>query len=215
MGTPRTLAPRCSLAFALGLSLAPGLALVACRYDPDRVEQQAAPAVAEAAPVAAAPDAPTAVAPHATDPAALLPNGKEPLPGVITGGQPSREQLEALAAAGYRTLVNLRTEREEMPVAPADVAMLGMRYVHIPVAGAADLTAAKAAELAALLADPEARPMAIHCASGNRVGALLAVEAATVEAREPEEALELGRAAGLGGLEPAVREVLGLSPASP
>ena len=44
--------------------------------------------------------------PRAAD---LLPNGREPLPGVLTGGQPSRAQLDALAAAGYRTVVNLRT----------------------------------------------------------------------------------------------------------
>ena|SRR5687768_362695 len=140
----------------------------------------------------------------------LLPNGREPLPGVLTGGQPSRAQLDALAAAGYRTVVNLRTAGEEMPVSAADVSALGMRYVHIPVAGPGDLTAAKAQELGALLADPAARPMAIHCASGNRVGALLALEAARVEGKSAEEALELGRAAGLGGMEPAVREALGL-----
>ena len=148
-------------------------------------------------------------APAAED---LLPNGREPLQGVLAGGQPSREQLAALAAAGYRTVVNLRTAEEEMPVAPAEVEALGMRYVHIPVSGASDLTPAKAAELGALLADPAARPMAIHCASGNRVGALLALEAAQVEGKPPAEALELGRAAGLGRLEPAVRAALGLRP---
>ena len=161
---------------------------------------------------AAPPDGRVATeAPAAAD---LLPNGREPLPGVITGGQPSREQLEALAAAGYRTVVNLRTADEEMPVSEADVTALGMRYVHIPVRGSEDLTTAKAGELGALLADPAARPLAIHCGSGNRVGALLALEAARVEGKPPEEALELGRAAGLGRLEPAVREALGLTPAN-
>lgn len=145
--------------------------------------------------------------------AELLPNGREPLPGVLTGGQPSRAQLEALAGAGYRTVVNLRAPGEEMPVSGTDVEALGMRYVHIPIAGRDDLTSAKAGELGALLADPSARPLAIHCASGNRVGALLALEAARVEGKTAAEALELGRAAGLGGMEPAVREALGLPPA--
>lgn len=155
--------------------------------------------------------APAAGAPAAAD---LLPNGRQPLPGVLTGGQPSRPQLEALAAAGYRTVVNLRGPGEEMPVSQADVEALGMRYVHIPIAGRDDLTAAKAGELGALLADASARPLAIHCASGNRVGALLALEAAQVEGKSAEEALEVGRAAGLGGMEPAVREALGLPPAA-
>jgi protein tyrosine phosphatase (PTP) superfamily phosphohydrolase (DUF442 family) len=87
--------------------------------------------------------------------------------------------------------------------------------VHIPVGGREDLTDAKAEELGALLADAAARPLAIHCASGNRVGALLAIEAARVEGKTAAEALELGRAAGLGGMEPAVREVLGMPPAAP
>jgi uncharacterized protein (TIGR01244 family) len=155
-----------------------------------------------------------AVATETRAAADLLPNGREPLPGVLTGGQPSREQLEALAAAGYKTVVNLRTAEEEMPVSADDVTALGMRYVHIPVGGSGDLTAAKAGELGAVLADPAARPIAIHCASGNRVGALLALEAAQVEGKPPEEALELGRAAGLGRMEPAVREALGLPPAN-
>src|SRR5687768_8936617 len=90
---------------------------------------------------------------EAPGPADLLPNGRQPLPGVLTGGQPSRAQLEALAAAGYRTVVNLRGPGEEMPVSQADVEALGMRYVHIPIAGRDDLTAAKAGELGALLAD--------------------------------------------------------------
>ena len=123
------------------------------------------------------------------EPADLLPNGRAPLPGVLTGGQPSRRQLEALAAAGYRTVVNLRAPGEEMPVSGADVEALGMRYVHIPIAGRGDLTAAKADELGAVLADPSARPLAIHCASGNRVGALLALEAARVEGKPAAEAL--------------------------
>jgi uncharacterized protein (TIGR01244 family) len=165
---------------------------------------------AAGAPGAAEASAPSRGAPRAAD---LLPNGREPLPGVLTGGQPSRAQLEALAGAGYRTVVNLRAPGEEMPVSSADVEALGMRYVHIPIAGRDDLTSVKAGELGALLADPSARPLAIHCASGNRVGALLALEAAHVEGRPADEALELGRSAGLGGLEPAVREALGLPPA--
>jgi hypothetical protein len=51
----------------------------------------------------------------------------------------------------------------------------------------------------------------VHCASGNRVGALLALRANRLEGASPEDALELGLDAGLTRLEPAVREALGLS----
>jgi hypothetical protein len=55
----------------------------------------------------------------------------------------------------------------------------------------------------------------IACASGNRVGALLALREFWLEDAEPEAALALGKAAGLTRLEPSVRLLLGLPPAPP
>lgn len=159
----------------------------------------------------AAPEEPAAPI-VAADAGVLLPNGRQPFAGLLTGGQPSREQLEAIAAAGYRTVINLRGEGEAQP-ALADLAReLGLRYVRLPVAGAPDLTAEKAAELGAILADRAAYPLVIHCGSGNRVGALLALEQARVESKDPQEALSIGLAAGLTSLEPTVRDLLGLPP---
>ena len=145
----------------------------------------------------------------------LLPNARQPLPRLLTGGQPSDEQLEALAAAGYRTIVDLRPEGEKG--APADeperVVALGMRYVRIPIAGAGDLTEESSRALDEVLDREDAYPAVVHCASGNRVGALLALRAARLEGAAPEAALELGLDAGLTRLEPAVRALLGLPPA--
>ncbi len=173
-------------------------------------------AVALATPMLAAPAAaPVAVVPRtiaAVNPASLLPNGRQPLSGVLTGGQPSSEQLSAIAAAGYRTVINLRP-REEGPATEADaVHELGLRYVELPVAGAQDLTPEKAAALGKLLADDAGYPLVLHCASGNRAGALLALEQAQVEGLEPDKALAVGIAAGLTHLEPRVRELLELPP---
>lgn len=149
--------------------------------------------------------------------AELLPNGRAPLPRVVTGGQPSAEQLAGLAAAGFRTVVNLRADGEPSPVGEPEAAVegLGMRYVHIPVAGAEGLDRENARALSEVLADEAAYPVAVYCGSGNRVGALLALEAAWIERAAPEEALELGLDAGLTRLEPQVRELLGLPPAAP
>ncbi|MNN82154.1 hypothetical protein D3C81_1990580 [compost metagenome] len=46
--------------------------------------------------------------------------------------------------------------------------------------------------------------MLLHCASGNRVGALLAL-LAHERGLDEEAAIAEGRAAGLGSLEPTVR----------
>lgn len=183
----------------------------------------AAMAAVAAAPALSAAEGQTA-APPASGPASsapataedLLPNARQPLPHLLTGGQPSSEQLESLAAAGYRTVIDLRPEGEKG--APADeaerVAALGMRYVRIPIAGTGDLSEETARALDEVLDGEAAYPAVVHCASGNRVGALLALRAAGLDGVAPEAALELGLDAGLTGLEPAVRDLLGL-PAAP
>lgn len=143
-------------------------------------------------------------------PGTLVPNGRMPLEGVLTGGQPSAEQLERLAGMGYRSVINLRTPGEEGSTDPAAVEALGMRYVSIPVAGAAGLTEENARKLGAAM-DEAGGPVLIHCASGNRVGALLGVKASAVDGKPPAEALEIARAAGVTRLEPELREILGLA----
>ena len=141
----------------------------------------------------------------------LLPRGRAPLPGLVTGGEPSQAQLEAIAAEGFRTVINLRTEEEPTEIAAEDVRNLGMRYVHIPVEGADGMTLENVDLLDRVLDDEEAYPVVLYCGSGNRVGGLLALRAAWMEHRTPEEALELGIDAGLTRLQPVVKETLGLS----
>lgn len=145
----------------------------------------------------------------AVDAAQLLPNGKIPVEGVLTGGQPTEAQLAHARDLGYRTVVNLRTPGEKGATTPGEVEALGMKYVAFPIAGVADLDEAHARRFADILAKAE-RPVIIHCASGNRVGALFAMKAWLVDGKPPAEALALGEAAGLTHLEPAVREKMGL-----
>lgn len=168
-----------------------------------------------AAPPPSAPVTAPSAAPSVPAAEDLLPNARRPSPDLLTGGQPSPEQLEALAAAGYTTIIDLRTEGEKGAPAdePEQVEALGLAYVRIPVAGADGLTEANARELDRVL-EAAAGPAVIHCASGNRVGALLALRA-HLDGATPEVALEHGLDAGLTRLEPAVRELLGLAPAAP
>jgi len=133
---------------------------------------------------------------------ALLPNGKEPLPGIIVGGQPTVEQLDEAARLGLKTVINLRTEGES-DVDRDEVEARGMAYVALPIGSADDLNAENAATLSEVLAEAE-RPVMVHCGSGNRVGALFAVKAFHVDGLEAQEALEFGREAGMTRLEEAV-----------
>lgn len=140
---------------------------------------------------------------------------REPRPGLLTGGQPSPADWAALKARGVTMVVNLRPDSEmDGRNEAAEVAAAGMAYVGIPVAGAEGVDADNARRLWTLLKSSGA-PVFVHCASGNRAGALLALGAAQSGGMAPEAALEFGRAAGLTSLEPRVRGQLGLAPAAP
>ena len=83
-------------------------------------------------------------------------NARVPVDGVLTGGQPSEAEIERVARAGYRTVVNLRTagERGNWDAEPR-VKELGMRYLSIPIEGADGITVENAARLGEILADDE------------------------------------------------------------
>lgn len=138
----------------------------------------------------------------------------QPRPGLYTGGQPTLEQLDALPAQGVRTVIDLRTDGEERGYdEAAELQRRSLRYLRLPIAGKQDLTPANAATLKRLLQE-NADGVLLHCASGNRVGALLALMAAQEEQLPPAQAMSLGEQAGLKSLAPVVAEKLGL-PASP
>ena len=84
---------------------------------------------------------------------------------------------------------------------------VAVRYISIPVAGAEGIDAAKASQLHAVLAAADG-PVLVHCASGNRVGGLLALMQARSGAMTPEQALDFGRKAGMVSTEARVRQLL-------
>jgi len=167
------------------------------------------PVVGCAEPVAQTQPAIESIAVSTADPAELLRNGKAPFEGLLTGGQPTAEQLETLAGLGYKTIINMRGPGEKDSTDPALVESLGMAYVSIPITGAPDVSEENARKLTEALGTGE-DPVVVHCASGNRVGALFAMKAYYVDGKTAEEALALGKAAGVTRLEPVVRQKLGL-----
>lgn len=136
---------------------------------------------------------------------------RRPLPGIFTAGQPSPAQLASLAAEGVRTVINLRAPGEQVEFDEASEAeRLGLRYVSIPVAGPQDVTAETAARFSREFEDAtRAGGVLVHCASANRAGAMLALDQALAQNKPVEDALAVGRAAGLTTLEPRVTEILG------
>lgn len=146
----------------------------------------------------------------------MIPGFRQPRIDLFTGGQPTSAAWPALGAAGVRTVINLRPDSElDGRDESAEVAAAGMAYRQIAVAGADDITMANALALWKLIDQAEGK-VAVHCASGNRVGALLALGAAR-HGMDTEAAVAFGKSAGLGGAETRVREVLAAQggPAAP
>lgn len=135
---------------------------------------------------------------------------RNPAPDLYTAGQPSPEQLAELARQGVRTVVNLRAPTE--PVAYDESAIahdLGLRYVSLPVSGPQDLTPQLVARFSEELDAARGHgAVLVHCASANRVGAVLALDEAWVRGAERDHAIALGRRAGLTTLEPAVESLI-------
>ena len=132
-----------------------------------------------------------------------------PMPGVYTSAQPGAGDWMRLPALGIGTVINLRP-RDEMPARDeaAEVRNAGLAYIEIPVTGADAITADNARVLWQALRGARGDVL-VHCSTGNRAGALLAL-AAHADGMPAGDALAFGKAAGLGKLEPVVRQRLGL-----
>jgi uncharacterized protein (TIGR01244 family) len=129
---------------------------------------------------------------------------------LYSAGQPTPAQLSELAAAGVPTVINLRAPAEPVDYdEAAEAARLGLRYEVLPVAGPEALDRDTVERFAGLLSAARGRgPVLVHCASGNRVGALVALMQGWVQQCDPAQALAVGRSAGLAALEPRVAELL-------
>lgn len=138
-----------------------------------------------------------------------LPNAGQPFANVATSGRPSPDDFVLAKQRGVTRIINLCPHSE--PCAydePELMRELSLDYINIPIAGAADLSEDNARKLAIALEDIDGSAL-VHCASSNRVGALFAVKAARLDGKSVDEAIAIGRSAGLRAMEPAVRQLLG------
>lgn len=117
-------------------------------------------------------------------------------PDLACGGQPSEAALRALAAAGYRTIIDNRLPGELRPFDEAQlVASLGLRYVSIPVGRPESITPELVRAFARAI-EESPKPIYMHCASGNR-SAQLYYGYLRLKGHSPEQAKAEARRAGL------------------
>ena len=163
----------------------------------------------EAGSDAATSETAVATGPTLSDAAAIgLRNAKTPLERLVTGGQPTPEQLEGLVQAGFAHFISLRPAAEDGAGWEESGVGDGATFARIPISGSGDLTRENVEALDRLLSETGDEHTVLYCASSNRVGALLALRAAWLQDMPVEQALELGREAGMTRLEGAVTELL-------
>ena len=128
---------------------------------------------------------------------------------LVVGGQPTIADLKLLNSLGIKQVVNLRPEAEKNDFdEPELLKELNIDYHSIPLTDISSFTKNSAARLKKVL-DLQ-QPTLVHCASGNRVGALIALQGFWLEGLLPQEALDKGLQAGLTKLAPQVNQLLGL-----
>jgi protein tyrosine phosphatase (PTP) superfamily phosphohydrolase (DUF442 family) len=131
--------------------------------------------------------------------------------GWIAAGQPTAARVEDVVTQGGR-IISLRYASEETFDEQMLVEGLGGTFIRYQTQGS-DYNTVAFREALYDLYDQEHEdggPVYLHCASGNRVGASWALYQAERKGVPAEDALALGRAAGLGSLESTVRSILGL-----
>jgi len=95
-------------------------------------------------------------------------------PLVGTSGQPNREQFGDIAAAGYRTVINLAMPDSENAIAEERhlVTRQGMQYIHLPI----DFSAPTASDARTFFDVMDAlgdSRVFVHCALNLRVSAFM------------------------------------------
>ena len=124
-----------------------------------------------------------------------LPPLAELAPGLSAAGKLDPVDIEALAQAGVRTIINNRPDNEDPGQLPAAEARRlaeahGIAYHHIPVTGPT-LSRADVEAFAAVLRSA-AQPVVAHCRSGTRSSLLWALT--RLDEGADANALILGRA---------------------
>lgn len=119
----------------------------------------------------------------------------------IVCGALDNEKVQALANAGVELVINLQADDELTFDEAASVKQAGMAYEHMPISGANDLKQVNILAFDKLLRQYHGKKTVLHCGTGNRVGAAIALRSGWLRGRKMETAMERGFSHGLTSLE--------------
>ena len=139
-------------------------------------------------------------------------NPMTPRDKLMTGGQPSAQDLESLASQGVEVVINLRAKGEFDEFNEAELAKkLGLTYYRLEISDSSDISRANAQKLDQLMSQSDGETL-VHCASGNRVGSLLALREYFVKGQSAEASMSFGKASGMTRLTDKTRQVIESKP---
>ena len=130
-----------------------------------------------------------------------MPNAAEPVPGWVTGGQPTEQQLKAFKAAGGEVVLDNRDPMEPRPFdEPTAVRAAGLEYHTLPIVhGAVNEDTMR--RMHEMLRRLNGRKALLHCSSGNRTSAALIPYLMLDQEMTEEDAVDTAMRGGLRSAE--------------
>ena len=136
------------------------------------------------------------------DAIAGVPNAVEPVPGLVSGGQPTAQHIAALKQAGCELILDCRDPMEPRPLdEPEAAAQAGLEYQCIPVGHSRGPDETLARIRAVMRANVGERKLFYHCASGNRTSAALIPYLMLDQGFEEEDAVNTAMRMGMRSAE--------------
>ena len=130
-----------------------------------------------------------------------LPNAAEPVPGWVTGGQPTEQQLAAFKKAGGEVVLDNRDPMEPRPFdEPATARAAGLEYLSLPIVHGA-VTPDTMRQMHQVLKRLEGKNALLHCSSGNRTAAALIPYLMVEKKMKQDDAVDLAMSIGLRSAE--------------
>ena len=116
---------------------------------------------------------------------------------MFLASQPEKEDFSHAKDGGIKTVLNLRASSETDWDEAAFVKELGLGYHNIPIKSPDSLTDETIEKVRGILRDKEKRPLLVHCASANRVGAVWLAHRVLDGGLSYEDALKEAKTVGL------------------
>ena len=113
------------------------------------------------------------------------------------------KQIDFLKSMDIKTVIDLKFREETLFDDEKEISKAGINYHHLPIKSFIDFEFEKLQRFGQLISKNE-KKILVYCMSGNRVGALLALNACFVCGHPKKRALEFGEKVGMKNINTKV-----------